>query len=89
MNERYSMDKIMSSNRAFIHHPYCTYAVDVTFQRSNQLSKNIEKGKLYFSGKHKLYGFEVEVQIYVMVVLFEFQHTLLEMLLILNFLQRY
>lgn len=39
------------------------YAVDVTFQQSFRPSGAIEEGKLYLSGKHKLYGLKVEVAV--------------------------
>ncbi len=39
------------------------YAVDVTFQQSFRPSGSIEEGKLYFSGKQKLYGYKCEASV--------------------------
>ncbi len=38
-------------------------AVVVTFQKSNRPSGNMQEAKIYFSGKHKLYGYKVEVAV--------------------------
>lgn len=37
------------------------YAADATFQQSSRPTGNISEDKAYFSGKHKLYGYRVEV----------------------------
>lgn len=42
---------------------YARYATYVTFQQSNPPSENMAEGKNYFSGKHKLYGYKVELSI--------------------------
>lgn len=60
---RYPMDRMMKEQRIFKYHPYCRYAVDVTFQQTNRPSGNLQESKLYFSGKHKLYGFKTEVSV--------------------------
>lgn len=39
------------------------YATDVTLQHSLRSSGSIEEGKLYFSGKYKLYGYKIEVSV--------------------------
>ena len=41
--------------------PYALESVGVTFKQANRPSGNHHEGKKYFSGKHKLYGFKVEV----------------------------
>lgn len=45
----------------FRHFPEALCAVDVTLQQSFCPSCSITEGKLYFSGKHKLYGVKVKV----------------------------
>ena len=47
----------------FSNFPYACEAIDVTFQHANRPSGNMQEGKVYFSGKHKLYGFKVEVAV--------------------------
>ena len=39
------------------------YATDVTFQQSFRASGSVQEGKRGFSGKHKLYGFKVEMSV--------------------------
>ena len=49
--------KLMSRKKiGFKNYPIARYATDVTFQQSFRSSGSVEEGKLYFSGKHKLYG---------------------------------
>ena len=57
----YPMDKLMAPNKCFEHYFCARYAVDVTFQQSKCPSGSLQEGKKYFSGKHKLYGYKVEV----------------------------
>lgn len=47
----------------FGNYPTAHYATDVTFQQANCPSVNIQEEKKYYSGKHKLYGFKVEVSV--------------------------
>lgn len=61
--KRYSMKKLEAMNTTFGNFPQARYATDVTFQQSYRPSGNIQEGKLYFSGKHKLYGYKVEVSV--------------------------
>lgn len=61
--EHWTMRKIRTDARAFAHFDYARYATDVTFQQSNRPSGNMTEGKKYFSGKHKLYGYKVELSV--------------------------
>lgn len=61
--KRYTMESMVDRQKTFKNYPYCRYAVDVTFQQSNRPSGTMEEGKLYYSGKHKLYGLKVEVAV--------------------------
>ena len=51
------IDKYACSNN----HSYALEAVNVTFQQTNRPSGNMQDGKIYFSCKHKLYGYKFEV----------------------------
>ena len=44
-------------------YPYALEAIDMTFQHLNRPSGNIQEGKIYCSGKNKLYGFETEIAV--------------------------
>ena len=57
------MGKLFQSNKLFKNHPCARYATDVTFQQANRPSGSLEEGKKYYSGKHKLYGYKVEVSV--------------------------
>ena len=61
LRAKYSMEKEIEENKTFSKFPYCRYATDVTFQQTNRPTGNIQESKPYFSGKHKLYGYKVEV----------------------------
>ena len=53
----------MASNNCFKHYLCARYAGDVTFCQSNCPSGSLQEGKKYFCGKHKLYGYKVEVSV--------------------------
>lgn len=59
----FTMHELNTYNQRFRYYPEALYAVDVTFQQSFRPSGAIQEGKLYFSGKHKLYGLKVEVSV--------------------------
>lgn len=61
--ERATMARAVQQGKLFTEFPYCMYATDVTFQQTNRPSGNIQEAKLYFSGKHKLYGYKTEVSV--------------------------
>ena len=56
-----SINYLNESEQLFEHFPFALEALDVTFQQSNRPSGNMQEGKVYYSGKHKLYGYKVEV----------------------------
>ena len=55
------MQSLIDKDACFKNHPYALEAVDATFQQTNRPIGNMREGKTYFSGKHKLYGYKVEV----------------------------
>lgn len=57
------MHSLQSTNRQFSHYPCARYATDVTFQLANRPSGNMQEGKVYYSGKHKAYGYKTEVSV--------------------------
>ena len=59
----FSMDELQEKGTLFQNFPFCLEAIDVTFQQANRPSGNMQEGKVYFSGKHKLYGYKVEVAV--------------------------
>lgn len=59
----YTVTKLKSTGNAFKNFPYARYATDVTFQQCFRPSGSMQEGKVFFSGKHKLYGLKVEVSV--------------------------
>ncbi|KAE8955893.1 hypothetical protein PR001_g31928, partial [Phytophthora rubi] len=58
---RWKMKKLTLSGHSFKNFPSARYATDVTFQQSNRPTGGYSNAKKYFSGKHHLYGYKVEV----------------------------
>lgn len=55
---------LMCSELVFIRHfKYARYATDVRFPQAFRPNGNVQMSKVYYSGKHKLYGIEVEVSV--------------------------
>ena len=61
--ELYSMTEIIKEKFLFKHFSLARHATDVTFQVSNGPSGNMQEGKKYFSGKHELYRYKIEVSV--------------------------
>lgn len=59
--KRWSMKMLHNNNNLLKNYPMKRYSMEVTFQPSYRPSGSIAEGKKYFSGKHKLYGYKVEV----------------------------
>lgn len=59
----FRMAELMKNRQQFSHFKCARYATDVTFQMAFRPSGNIQEGKKYYSGKHKLYGYKVEVSV--------------------------
>ena len=56
-----SMLSLIDKDFSFKNHPYALEAVKITFHQTDRPSSNMQEGETYFSGKHKLYGYKVEV----------------------------
>lgn len=63
VGKMYTMDRLQLDECRFTNFKEARYATDVTFQQSFRPSGSIEEGKRYYSGKHKLYGYKVEVSV--------------------------
>ena len=61
--KKWKMAVMESKKVGFKNYPVARYATDVTFQQSFRPSGSVEEGKLYYSGKHKLYGYKTEVSV--------------------------
>ena len=59
----YKISTLRSNKTQFKYFPYELEAIDVTFQEANRPSGKMQGGKKYFSRKHKLYGFKMEVTV--------------------------
>ncbi|GMF59756.1 unnamed protein product [Phytophthora fragariaefolia] len=60
-NDRWTLDKIVRAGYAFHKFLYARYAKDVTFEQAIKPSGNVNEITRYYSGKHHLYGYKVEV----------------------------
>ena len=63
ITSKFTMNKLLHSDQRFYNFTEALYAVDVTFQQLYRPSGGIAEGKLYFSGKHHLYGYKEEVSV--------------------------
>lgn len=59
----YTMLALKEQKNASKGFKFAIESVDETFQQSNRLSGAMQEWKVYFSGKHKLYGFKLEVAV--------------------------
>ncbi|RHY03775.1 hypothetical protein DYB36_007554 [Aphanomyces astaci] len=57
------MQALAESEFRFKYFPVAWYAMDITFQQTNVPTGACKEKKLYYSGKHSLYGHEVEVSV--------------------------
>lgn len=62
-SEKWYMHRNVTQKEIFENFPYAGYAVDVTFQQSYRPSVSLQIGKLFFSEKHKPYGYKAEVHV--------------------------
>ncbi|KAE9011694.1 hypothetical protein PF010_g9788 [Phytophthora fragariae] len=58
-----SMEKLTLSGSAFARYPCAHYATGVTFQQANMPSGREAQRKWYYSKKHKLHGYKVDVSV--------------------------
>lgn len=61
--EACTVHNVSKHGRLFKNFPCARYATDVTFQLAYRPSGSIQEGTVYFSGKHKNYGYKVEVSV--------------------------
>ncbi|RHY26367.1 hypothetical protein DYB32_007688 [Aphanomyces invadans] len=59
----WTVTRLASMNQRFVNFPHARYATDVTFQQTNIPSGSYAEKKLFFSGKHHLYGHKVEMSV--------------------------
>lgn len=57
------MRSLVTSGHTFQHFPCALYATDVTFQQSNRPAGSMAEALPWYSAKHKLYGYKVEVSV--------------------------
>ena len=60
---RFPMAQMIRGKQTFHNFPAARYATDVTLQQSFRPSGSLQEGRLFFSGKHKLYGVKVEASV--------------------------
>ncbi|ETL37701.1 hypothetical protein L916_10654, partial [Phytophthora nicotianae] len=63
VNDKWTLGMIVCSGHAFQNFPYARYATDVIFQQTNKPAGNMNEINPYYSGKHHLYGYKVEVSV--------------------------
>ncbi|OWZ21704.1 hypothetical protein PHMEG_0003695 [Phytophthora megakarya] len=61
--ERVKMNKQIQKGNAFSNYPHALYATDVKFQPAYRPMGRFTERKVYFSAKHKLYGFKIECSV--------------------------
>jgi hypothetical protein len=57
------MSEQMENGNTFVNYPHALYATDVKFQPAYRPSGRFTEQKVYFSAKHKLYGFKIECSV--------------------------
>lgn len=57
----HAVQKLIGKSRIFRNYPYAKHATDVIFQQGNCSCSTEEEGKRYYSGKHHLYGWKVNL----------------------------
>ncbi|KAF0702525.1 hypothetical protein AaE_015869 [Aphanomyces astaci] len=63
VGEKWTMSQLAAGGHQFKNFPYARYATDVTFQQTNVPSGSYAEKKLFYSGKHHLYGHKVEASV--------------------------
>ncbi|ETV64396.1 hypothetical protein H257_18702 [Aphanomyces astaci] len=63
VGEKWTMSQLAVGGHQFKNFPYARYATDVTFQQPNVSSGSYAEKKLFYSGKHHLYGHKVEASV--------------------------
>lgn len=62
-DDYFTMNRLRRKQCQFNHFGEARYATDVIFQQSNRPMGRMQETKIYFSGKHHLYGFKTEVSV--------------------------
>lgn len=57
----YPIVELLGNKNIFQRRPYCRYTMKLTFQHTNRRMGNMDEAKLYYSAKHKLYGYKVNL----------------------------
>lgn len=57
------MKRLVEEQRTFSIFSNARYATVVSSQQINRTSGHMQEGKVYFSGKHKLYGLKVDLSV--------------------------
>ncbi|KAE9233012.1 hypothetical protein PF005_g2499 [Phytophthora fragariae] len=63
MVKRVTMANQVESGNAFRNYPHAHYATDIKFQPAYRPSGRFTEQKVYFSAKHKIYGFKIECSV--------------------------
>ncbi|ETO80708.1 hypothetical protein F444_04824 [Phytophthora nicotianae P1976] len=58
---KFTMEALVLVGNTFRNYPSARYATDVTFQQSNMPTGQIKERRAYYSAKHHLHGYKVEV----------------------------
>lgn len=61
--DKFTMETLVLSGNAFKYHPFARYATDVTFQQTNMPTGLMQERSAYYSAKHHLHGYKVEVSV--------------------------
>lgn len=63
VEENHGMEFMRQEKKTFKNHTVARYVTDVTFQHRFRPGGAMEKGNKYYSGKHKVYGYKVEMSV--------------------------
>ncbi|KAG2790743.1 hypothetical protein PC129_g6992 [Phytophthora cactorum] len=58
--KRVKMSEQMEAGNTFTNYPHALYATDIKFKPAYRRSGSFTEQKVYFSAKHKLYGFKIK-----------------------------
>ncbi|GMF34288.1 unnamed protein product [Phytophthora fragariaefolia] len=61
--DKFSMEMLVLGGNTFRHYPSARYATDVTFQQSNMPTGQMKEHHAYYSAKHHIHSYKVEVSV--------------------------
>ncbi|KAK1932496.1 hypothetical protein P3T76_012080 [Phytophthora citrophthora] len=61
--DKFTMEALVLGGNAFRNYPSARYTTDVTFQHTNMPSDQMKERSAYYSAKHHLHGYKVEVSV--------------------------